>query len=109
MALELTITNEQKIAVSINPKTATNKPAPIDGSPTWEKLSGAASIEVAEDGKSATLISSDDDLSDSLFQVSADADLGEGVETIMDTVLLKTIGAKAASLGLTAGEPEAKE
>lgn len=104
--LDLTITNEEKIEVSVKPMTGgpNPKPAKVDGVPTWEVLSGAATLEVAEDGLSALLISSDDDLSDTIIQVDADADLGEGVQALSDTITLHTTGAKAESLGLVAGK-----
>lgn len=106
--LELNLTNEQKVNVTIHPVTLTGKPATLDGAPSWTVLNGGATLEVAEDGLSAEIITSDTDLSDSTIQVSADADLGEGVEAISDTVLLHTKHANAANLGLVAGEPEAK-
>lgn len=108
MPLELTLTNEQKVNVTVTPKTQSGKPAKLDGKPTWEVTSGGATLAVADDGLSADIISSDDDLSDSLVQISADADLGEGVETIADTVLVHTKGANASNLGLVAGTPVLK-
>ena len=106
--LELTITNEEKIKVTLAPVTSTGKPAQVDGVPTWNVLSGPAAVNVAADGLSAELVSHDSDLSDTQIQVSADADLGEGVETVSDVITLKTVGAKAQSLGLSAGSPEPK-
>ena len=108
MPLELSLTNEQKVNVTVTPKTQSGKPAKLDGKPTWEVTSGGATLAVADDGLSADIISSDDDLSDSLVQISADADLGEGVETIADTVLVHTAGANASNLGLVAGTPVLK-
>lgn len=104
---EIKLTNEQKIRVALTPKTATGKPAVLDGKPVWEVLSGGSTVEVAEDGLSAYLVSSDTP-GDTQVLVKADADLGEGVEEISDVIKLTVEGAKAASLGLTIGEPEAK-
>lgn len=108
MPLELSLTNEQKVNVTVTPKTQSGKPAKLDGKPAWEVTSGGATLAVADDGLSADIISSDDDLSDSLVQISADADLGEGVETIADTVLVHTAGANASNLGLSASAPVLK-
>ncbi len=111
--LELKITNEQKIKVAINPKTLTDKPAEIDGRATFTVISGQATIGDAlnEDGtinmKGAFLISGDEP-GDSEILVEADADLGEGVETISDIIKLTVLGARAASLGLTAEAAVAK-
>ncbi len=107
MPLELKITNEQQQPVTLTPKTDTGKPAKLDGKPTWEVVSGDSTITVSEDGLTATLVSSDTP-GDTQYLVSADADLGEGVETISDTIKLSVVGATAKNLGLTAGAPEAK-
>lgn len=105
--LELKITNEQKISVKLTPRTATGKPAELDGKATFTIVSGESSVLPGEDGRSATLVSSDAP-GDTQFLVEADADLGEGVETISDIIKLTVIGAHAANLGLEAGNPEPK-
>jgi len=102
--LEQTITNEQKLPVTITPVTATQKSAKIDGKPTWTVASGDSTLEVAEDGLSANLISADSP-GETMIVVEADADLGEGVETISDSIKLTVEGARAINLGLTAGTP----
>lgn len=104
---EIKITNEQKVKVSLAPVTETGKPAKLDGTPTWELVSGFSNISVAKDGMSAVLIS-EDDPGDTIFAVEADADLGEGVETVADTIRLTVEGARARNLGLTVGSPEPK-
>lgn len=105
--MEIKITNEQKVKVTLTPKTDTGKPASLDGVPTWQILSGNSSIEVADDGLSATLISGDDP-GDTEVIVKADADLGEGVEELSDVLKLSVVGATAKNLGLTVGTPEPK-
>jgi len=105
--LELSITNEQKIPVTLTPKTATGKTASLDGAPTWSVISGNSTVVAAADGLSADLISSDDP-GDTEILVKADADLGAGVEEISDIIRLTVQGARAANLGLTAGTPVAK-
>lgn len=105
--LELTITNEQKVNVQLHPVTAAGNPAPVDGAPQWSVVSGNATVQAASDGMSADLISSDDP-GDTVFMVTADADLGEGVEPISDTITLHTQHANAAALGLTASDPVPK-
>ena len=105
--LELTITNEQKVNVTLKPTTGAGKPAKVDGSPSWSVISGNATVEPAQDGMSAELISADDP-GDTDFIVKADADLGEGVTEISDIIRLHVAGAQAANLGLTADAPENK-
>lgn len=109
MPLEITQTNEQATIVRLNITTDTGKPAKVDGVPVFEVLSGPATIVPAEDGLSVDIRSADDDLSDTLIQVTADADVSpDGVETITDTILARTVGARAKNFGLTADAPRAK-
>lgn len=108
--LEIDLTTEQKVQVTLKPVTATGKPAKLDGVPTWTVVSGGGSgqnVVAAEDGLSAFLISNDEP-GDIDVQVEADADLGEGVETLTDIIRLHVAGAKAENLGLVAGTPEPK-
>ena len=107
MPLDLTITNEQKIQVTLNPVTATGRTAKLDGPPTWSVTSGNSTLDVAADGLSAFLVSADNP-GDTEFLVKADADLGSGVEEVSDVIRLSVAGARAANLGLTAGTPVAK-
>ena len=102
MAIEVQSTNEEKVPVTINPLSSAGKPAKIDGAPTWTVTSGDATVVVATDGLSAELVSGDNP-GDSTFLVEADADLGEGVESIADTITYHVAGAKAINLGLTVG------
>lgn len=104
---EKTITNEQQIKATLNPSTATGKPATVDGVPTWEVITGNSTVQPAADGLSADLISSDDP-GDTDFLVKADADLGEGIVEISDIIRLSVQGAQAANLGISLGEPTAK-
>ena len=105
--LQIKITNEQKVTVTLKPVTATGKPAPLDGKPTWTTQDGQSSVEVSEDGLSATLISSDNPGKTTVL-LEADVDLGEGVETISEIIELEVLGAKASSFGVVVGEPEPK-
>lgn len=107
MPVEVKITNEQQVKVTLSPKTDTGKPATLDGKASWAVISGNSRVEVAEDGLSATLISSDDP-GDTEVLIKADADLGEGIEEISDILKLSVVGATAKNLGLTVGTPEAK-
>lgn len=107
MPLELKITNEQQVDVTVSPRTDSGKPAKLDGSPAWTVISGNSQVVVSEDGLSATLVSSDEP-GDTIVSVKADADLGEGVEEIADTITLSVIGATAKNLGLAAGTPVPK-
>lgn len=100
--MKVTINNLQKVKLTLAPVNDAGQPAQLDGNPTWERTSGDAEIEVADDGLSATLISGNP--GDSTFLLSADADLGEGVQNITDVIQLSVEGARAVSLGLVVGE-----
>ena len=108
MPVEITLTNEQKVRATLAPKTATGKPAKVDGLPVVTVISGDATIANAStDGLSFDIVSGDSP-GDSEVLVEADADLGEGKETISDTIRVSVVGARASNLGLSVGTPEPK-
>lgn len=107
MAIEVAITNEQKVNITVNPVTASGIPAKLDGAPTWTVNSGTSTVEPAADGLSAFLVSGVD-AGDTVYTVEGDADLGEGVVNISDTITLHVEAAQAADLGLAAGAAEPK-
>ena len=104
----LTITNEQKVLLTLAPKTLAGNPAQLEaGSVVWAVSEGDATVEPAADGLSAYLISGVENVV-STVTVTADGDLGEGVKTLTDSVTLTVVAAGADTLGFTAGEPELK-
>jgi len=105
--MDIKLTNEQQVKVTLNPKTDAGKSVKVDGKPTFEVISGNSTVVVAEDGLSAMLVSADDP-GDTEILVKADADLGEGVEEISEVIRLQVAGATAKNLGLVAGTPETK-
>ena len=107
MPFAVKITNEQKVNVTLSPKTDSGKPASVDGAPTWSVVSGDSTVVAAADGLSADLVSSDTP-GDTTFLISADADIGEGVEELQDTITLTVAGANAKNLGVVIGTPVLK-
>lgn len=106
--IEVRITNEQRVKITLHPVTATGKPAQLDGNPTWVVQQGDAKIKESDDGLSAWLISPDlPGVSE--IVIEADADLGEGSETIHTAISLVVNSATAANLGLTVAEAEDKD
>jgi len=103
----ITITNEEKVQVTLTPTTAAGNPATLDGVPTWTVTEGDATLEVAVDGLSAFLVSGAAD-TNSKVEVTADADLGEGVVTLTDTIDLAVVAATASVLGATVATPVLK-
>ncbi len=106
--LELTITNEQQVTVRLNPRTDAGKPAKLDGAPVWSVTSGPGTVVPAADGLSAVLVSSDTDLTDTIYLVDGDADLGSGKEDVQDQIILHVSHANATNLGLVADQPVLK-
>jgi hypothetical protein len=107
MPTTVSITNEQQIKVTLAPVTDTGKPAKLDGAPAWAVISGNSRVVVSDDGLSADLVSSDDP-GDTEILIKADADIGEGVEEISDTIKLTVVGATAKNLGISVGSPTPK-
>lgn len=105
--IEVTITNEEKVNITLNPKTVAGKVAKLDGAPVWSVVSGDSTVVPSADGLSADLVSSDTP-GDTTFLIDGDADLGKGVVDVQDTITLHVSGANAANLGVTVGTPVPK-
>lgn len=76
-------------------------PAKVDGAPTWSALDPAlASLEVDADGMGA-LVKSLGPMGESKVQVSADADLGEGVKPLLAEGDLEVIAGDAEVIELS--------
>ncbi len=105
--LDLTITNEQKVKVTVNPVTEAGTPVTLDGPIEVAVSSGDGTFDIQPDGVSVYFISGDLP-GDTVFTISGDADLGAGVVNVSDVVNLHVEGAMAAALGLVADVPELK-
>lgn len=108
MPAEGSITNEQKVKITLNPTTQGEHPAPIENA-TCSVIDGNATVEPVEGDDHSFYLISGDDPGDTTFLIEADAQIGEGEENIQDTVLLHVVGAHAAHLGTTFGSPEPKD
>lgn len=107
MAFEIACTNEEKVLITVNPVTAGGKPVALDGPVRVTRQAGDGDSIVQPDGKSFYVISGDLP-GDTAYLLEGDADLGAGVQTIAESVILHVAGAMAKSFGLTAGAPEPK-
>lgn len=105
--MEINSNNRQKVIVDIKPKYNDGGDAKLDGAPRVTVISGESSFKVADDGSSVEFISADN-AGDTTYLLEGDADLGEGVELIQDTIVYHVDHAKAASFGLVAREPVSK-
>ena len=106
MADAISITNEQKVLVIVQPLTAAGNPAPVDGSAQFTVTSGTCTLDQV-DALSAYIVSGAEP-GDSTVQMQVDADLGAGVVPVLDTVLVHVVSASAASLEVVVGAPELK-
>ena len=101
------LTNEQKVKLTLAPKTQLGNPASLDGIPVWNTSdSNVATLDVSPDGLSAYVISNNPGVS----QISAicDGDLGDGVRELSSAVDVQVVLAEAFSVGFTNGEVELK-
>lgn len=105
--LELNCTNEEQVKVTVRPVTTGGHTIALDGTIMVDVQAGEGTVTVDPDGVSFWCVSGDDP-GDTTYLVTGDADLGAGIETISDIVILHVAGAKAAALGLTADAPVLK-
>lgn len=104
--MDLVLNNEQKCLLTINPLTAGGNPAPVDGAPQWATADATiATVEPAADGLTCT-VRSGDVAGTTTVTVTADADLGDGTQTLSEVVNVIVVQAQASTLGVTAGTPE---
>jgi hypothetical protein len=106
MPLNIESTTEEKVHIKITPTTTSGNPAALDGTPVWT-VDPPATVEPDADGLGAFIISADA-AGVSNWKVEADADLGEGVQTITDGGVYTYNHPQAANLGVVADAPVPK-
>ena len=102
MSIEVSLTTEEQVRLSVTPITAGGQPAAIDGVAQWS-VEGDCSVAPI-DATSAWVLAGSL-IGDSTVTVSCDADLGEGILSLADTCLVHVGHPQAASLGLAAEAP----
>lgn len=96
------VNESQNLPLSIEIKTLKGKPAKVDGVPTWDcSDSAVGSLQVADDGMSATFVSAAP--GSCSVSVSVDADLGEGIKPILGSLDVQVVGDEAAIVTITPG------
>lgn len=105
--MEIKLTDEQKVLVTLAAVTPKGKPVKVDGVPTWEVQSGDSQVQPTPDGLSATIVSADAP-GITVINVTADADLDEGVRNITEVLNVTVVDPQASSLGISVGAPEDK-
>lgn len=101
----MVLTDIQKVAVSIQPVDRRGHPAQVDDVPVWSSSDETLlSVVAAPDGMSASVLAVGQ-LGHAQISVTADADLGDGVESIVGILEVDVVASKATGLTITAGTP----
>jgi hypothetical protein len=101
MPLEVSLSTEEQVRLSITPLTPGGEPAPVDGPAQWS-VEGTCTVEPIDDTSAWVLAGA---MGDSVVTVACDADLGSGVVPLGDTCVMHEANPMAASLGLSAEAP----
>lgn len=103
--MKIILTTDQKVTITLNPKTPGGHPATLDGTPSWSASdANVIAVQPSEDGKSCSVLATGTGLA--TMGASADADLGEGVDTITGEIEFEVVPAEASDLGFEVGQPE---
>ena len=95
----------QSLPLSISIKDKFGNEAKVDGAPSWALSDPSlGALTVAEGGMSASLAPAGT-VGAFKVQVSADADLGEGVKSILGELDIELLAGDAEVLSISAGEP----
>lgn len=101
-----TMTTTQQFTASINPTDRRGKPAPVQpDSVVWASSNEAVASVVPNPGGMSALVVAQA-VGDYVVSVAADADLGEGVITIVGQDSGSVSQGTAVSVGITAGPVE---
>jgi hypothetical protein len=103
MPVEVTMSTEEQVRLSITPLTPGGDPAPTDGPAQWT-IEGPCML-VPIDDLSTWVRGTPTAAGDSVVTVTADADLGEGFVPLADTAVIHVSSPMAASLGMQADAP----
>ena len=100
----LTLPNDHKCPVSIEPVDAKGNPAKVDGVPTWTSSAQAIAYvsNLASDGLSAEVLPGDT-LGTCQINVQADADLGSGVTQINGVLDVQVVSGQAVGFQIQTG------
>ena len=108
MPLTGSCTNDEQIPVTAVPRSSSGRPAPVEGPIRVSVQSGEGTF--SQDPASPLMFKavSGDNPGETVYLVSADADLGAGEVLISDIFTLTVTSATAANIGLSAGPAEPK-
>lgn len=87
--IQVTLTTREKVVAKISPHVG-GIPIAFDGVAEWGIISGEGTVEAADDGMSAELVSSDLP-GVTLYLVTIDADVGLGVQEVSELVQVTSL------------------
>lgn len=108
MPLIKDVTTEQRVLVSVYPKTLGGKPTTIDGAPKFVVESGDGTITPHESDPMKAWLNAGETPGETVFLISADVRMGPDVVEVSDTVTLRVTSPEAVDLGVIVEEPEIK-
>lgn len=102
---------DKKVPAHVQPVDAAGNPAQVEGAPVWtSSAENIVTVTASGDGLQAE-ITPLGALGTAQINVSADADLGSGVTTIIGVLDVQTVAGEAVSLQIQTGEavPQSKQ
>lgn len=94
--MSIQITNEEEAEVTVTFTTKAGAPAKVDGAPIWTSSDETiATVIAAADGMSAVIRSVDGADGEAELDLTADVNLGEGIEELAINTTVIVRGAKA--------------
>lgn len=98
---------DKQFTVTVEPQDSAGNPAAVEGPPIWAASGDLVTVTAAADGMSAVVRPNATGAVGSVqINVAADADLGDGVETITGVLDVDVIGGQAVSLATSVGPLE---
>ena len=104
----LVLSNNQQVKLSVQPVDAKGYPAAVDGVPSWSVVGAnpeILTVDAADDGLSCECVTTGK-LGTAQIKVEADADLGDGVTSLVGLLDVSVQSGPAVSLLIGAGAPE---
>jgi hypothetical protein len=112
---DLELSTEQEVTLAVNFLTAANRPAKIDGTPTWRadppgkvRLLTVNKEDGSVDPMQIVVWPEDNGAGDVEVLCDADADLGSGVRDVAAAFSLSLTGPEAATASISPGTPVVK-
>lgn len=105
MVVQMFLKVNQSLPLSLSIADKFGNPAKVDGAPVWALTDPTlGALTVAEDGLSAVLVPAGT-IGACKVQVSADADLGEGIKSILGELDIEFLAGEAEVVSIAAGTP----